>query len=295
MTDIIQFLVTAISLGGVYAMLAIGIALVYSVMGFLNFAHGDLLAITGYAVFFGLAAGLPWPIVVVLGILAAGFGSVLMERIAFRPLRNASPDTLMLTSFAVATALHVIFQIGIGARPKPITLPPFLSGAFEVGGVVIGVMQSISLVTAVVSLVVLTLFLKHTMLGMAMRAAASDFTTTRLMGIRANRVISTSFFIAGILAGMAGILIVAQRGSVDPLMALNPLIKALVAAVIGGTGSLLGPVLGGLLLGLLETVFQKILPGEALLFRDPIILSLLVAFLIMRPTGLTGSRQEPTR
>ena len=97
----------------------------------------------------------------------------------------------MLTSFAVATALHVIFQIGIGARPKPITLPPFLSGAFEVGGVVIGVMQSISLVTAVVSLVVLTLFLKHTMLGMAMRAAASDFTTTRLMGIRANRVIST--------------------------------------------------------------------------------------------------------
>lgn len=295
MTDIIQFVVTALSLGGIYAMLAIGIALVYSVMGFLNFAHGDLLAVTGYAMYFALAAGLPWPVVAALGIVAAGAGSVLMERVAFRPLRSASPDTLMLTSFAVATALHVLFQIAIGARPKPITLPSFFSGAFEIGGVVFGTMQTISLVTAVTCLVVLTLFLKRTMLGLAMRAAASDFSTTRLMGIRANRVISASFFIAGILAGIAGVLIIAQRGSVDPLMALNPLIKALVAAVIGGAGSLAGPVLGGLVLGVLETVFQKLLPGEALVFRDPIILSMLVGFLILRPTGITGGRQEPVR
>ena len=128
-----------------------------------------------------------------------------------------------------------------------------------------------------------------------MQAAAQDFDTTRLMGINADRVIAAAFFIAGLLAGIAGVLIIAQRGSVDPLMSLNPLIKALIAAIVGGTGSLYGPVLGGILLGILETVFQTLLPGEALLFRDPLVLSLLVVFLLFAPNGITGSRVERAR
>lgn len=295
MEDILQFAVNALSLGGVYAMLAIGIALIYSVMGFLNIAHGDLLTVCGYAMFFAISAGLPWPLVIIVGIVAAGLASMLIERVAFRPLRNASQDTLLLTSFALSAAIHVVLQIGISARPKPVPLPAFLSGSYNVGGIVIGTTQTISILVAIVSMVVLTAFLRRSPMGLSMRAAAVDFNTTRLMGINANRVIAMSFFIAGILAGIAGVLIIAQRGSVDPLMSLNPLIKALIAAIVGGTGSLYGPVIGGLALGILETVFQTVLPGEALLFRDPLVLSLLVAFLLFAPNGITGSRVERAR
>ncbi|XXK30907.1 branched-chain amino acid ABC transporter permease [Rhodobacteraceae bacterium nBUS_24] len=295
MADIVQFAVNALSLGGTYALLAIGIALIYSVMGFLNIAHGDLITVCGYGMFFAIGFGLPWPLVIAIGIFAAGIGSVLMERVAFRPMRGANHDTLLLTSFAISAAIHVLLQIAIDARPKPVPLPAFLSGSFKIGDVVIGTGQSIAIVVTVLALIALTLFLKRTTLGLAMQAAAQDFDTTRLMGINANRVIATAFFIAGILAGIAGVLIIAQRGSVDPLMSLNPLIKALIAAIVGGTGSLYGPVLGGIILGLLETIFQTILPGEALLFRDPLVLSLLVAFLLFAPNGITGSRVEKAR
>lgn len=295
MADLFQFAVNALSLGGTYALLAIGIALVYSVMGFLNIAHGDLLTLCGYGMFFAIGMGLPWPLVIGIGIIVAGLGSVLMERVAFRPMRGASYDTLLLTSFALSAAIHVVLQIAIDARPKPVPLPAFLSGSFDVGGVVIGTGQTLAIIVTVLALVALTLFLRRTTLGLAMQAAAQDFDTTRLMGINANRVISAAFFIAGILAGIAGVLIIAQRGSVDPMMSMNPLIKALIAAIVGGTGSLYGPVLGGIILGVLETVFQTILPGEALLFRDPLVLSLLVAFLLFAPNGITGSKVERAR
>jgi branched-chain amino acid transport system permease protein len=295
MADLFQFAVNALSLGGTYALLAIGIALVYSVMGFLNIAHGDLLTLCGYGMFFAIGMGLPWPLVIGIGILVAGVGSVLMERVAFRPMRGASYDTLLLTSFALSAAIHVVLQIAIDARPKPVPLPAFLSGSFNVGGVVIGTGQTIAIVVTVLALVALTLFLRRTTLGLAMQAAAQDFDTTRLMGINANRVIAAAFFIAGIMAGIAGVLIIAQRGSVDPMMSMNPLIKALIAAIVGGTGSLYGPVLGGIILGVLETIFQTILPGEALLFRDPLVLSLLVAFLLFAPNGITGSKVQRAR
>ncbi len=295
MADILQFAVTALSLGGVYALLAIGIALVYSVMGFLNIAHGDLLTLCGYAMFFAIGFGLPWPIVIALGVLCAGVASVLMERIAFRPMRGASYDTLLLTSFALSAAISVVLQIAIDARPKPVPLPAFLSGSYNIGDVVIGTGQTMAIIVTIVSLVALTLFLRRTVLGLAMQAAAQDFNTTRLMGINANRVIATAFFIAGLLAGIAGVLLIAQRGSVEPLMAMSPLIKALIAAIVGGTGSLYGPALGGIILGVLETTFQTLLPGEALLFRDPLVLSLLVAFLLFAPNGITGSRVERAR
>ncbi|XXK35863.1 branched-chain amino acid ABC transporter permease [Rhodobacteraceae bacterium nBUS_22] len=295
MEDSLQFAVSALSLGGVYAMLAIGIALVYSVMGFLNIAHGDLITIGGYGMFFAIGFGLPWPLVIVVGIIMAGIASVLMERIAFRPIRGASVDTLLLTSFALSAAIHVVLQIAIDARPKPVPLPPFLSGSYNIGGVVFGTGQTIAIVVTIVALVGLTLFLRRTTLGLAMQAAAQDFNTTRLMGINANRVIATAFFIAGLLAGIAGVLLIAQRGSIDPLMSLNPLIKALIAAIVGGTGSLYGPVLGGIVLGILETIFQTLLPGEMLLFRDPLVLSVLVAFLLFAPNGITGSKAEKAR
>lgn len=232
-------------------MLAIGIALVYSVMGFLNIAHGDLLTLCGYGMFFAIGMGLPWPLVIGLGILVAGV--------------------------------------------SPVALSAFLSGSYNIGGIVVGMGQTIAIIVTILALTALTMFLRRTTLGLAMQAAAQDFDTTRLMGINANRVIAAAFFIAGILAGIAGVLIIAQRGSADPLMSLSPLIKALIAAIVGGTGSLYGPVLGGIILGVLETVFQTILPGNALFFRDPLVLSLLVAFLLFAPNGIIGLRVERVR
>ena len=237
MADILQFAVTALSLGGVYGLLAIGIALVYSVMGFLNIAHGDLLTLCGYAMFFAIGLGFPWPVVIALGVLCAGVGSVLMERIAFRPMRGASYDTLLLTSFALSAAISVVLQIAIDARPKPVPLPAFLSGSYNIAGVVIGTGQTIAIVVTIVSLVALTLFLRRTVLGLAMQAAAQDFNTTRLMGDQCepghrDRVLHWP----DCWRALAGVLLIAQRGSVDPLMALSPLIKALIAAIVGGTG-----------------------------------------------------------
>ena len=212
----LQQLVNALSLGGTYALLALGLAVVFSIMGLINFAHGELMTATGYGLCFALLFGMPFGLAVVAA-LAVGIALVLlMERTAFRPVRGASGTTLLLTSFAVSAILRVLFQNFISARPQPVPMPMSLSGTLEIGGLHIGVIQAISILVTVIMLAGLNLFLRTTVLGRAMRAAAEDFAIVRLMGIRANAVVATAFAISGLLAGVAGVLWVAQRGSVDP-------------------------------------------------------------------------------
>lgn len=236
-----QQLVNALSLGGIYALLALGLAMVFSIMGLVNFAHGDLMTIGGYAIWFGaMVLGAPLIVVALLGIFAVVLGSVLMERIAFRPVRGASGTTMLLTSFAVSIVLQVLFQIFISARPMGIQLPAQLSETLNLFGVRLGVIQLTAIVVVAVALVSIIYFLRRTTLGIGMRAAAQDFPVARLMGINANRIVSTAFAISGLLAGLAAFLWIAQRGSVDPTMGLFPVIKAFIAAVLGGLGSLPG-------------------------------------------------------
>jgi len=290
MDILIQQFINAVALGGTYALLALGLAMVFSVLGLINFAHGELMTITGYTMFFAIAGGIPFPLAVALGIAAAVVVAILMERVAFRPVRDANTATMLLTSFAVSTILHMLFQNLISARPKAIPVPDWMIGAIDLGGISIGVIQALSITATALLLCGLTIFLKRSILGIAMRAAALDFPVTRLMGINANAVIATAFGISGLLAGVAGVLWLAQRGSVDPLMGFLPVLKAFIAVVLGGLGSLSGAVLGGFVLAFIEVALRAFLPEDLLPFRESITLTLVIMLLLVRPEGLLGRK-----
>ncbi|MFJ6321548.1 MULTISPECIES: branched-chain amino acid ABC transporter permease [unclassified Rhizobium] len=286
----LQQLVNALSLGGTYALLALGLAVVFSIMGLINFAHGELMTAAGYGLCFALIIGLPFGVAIIVALAVAILLVLLMERTAFRPVRGASGTTLLLTSFAVSAILRVLFQNFVSARPKPVPMPMSLSGTIEIAGLHIGIIQGISILVTFIMLAGLNLFLRTTVLGRAMRAASEDFAIVRLMGIRANAVVATAFAISGLLAGVAGILWVAQRGSVDPLMGFLPVLKAFIAAIIGGLGSLSGAVAGGFLLGFIEVFLQAYLPDSLLSYRDAFTILLVIAVLLFAPQGLLARK-----
>jgi branched-chain amino acid transport system permease protein len=283
---IAQQIINAVSLGGVYALLALGLAIVFSIIGLINFAHGELMTISGYSLLAALLFGFPFPAAVVVAIGCGAIAAVLMERIAFRPMRGADVTSLLLTSFAVSSLLKVLFQNGVSARGQAVTMPQWMTGAFSFGDFTVGVGPTISIVVSLLALVALQIFLHRTTTGTAMRAAAEDFDVVRLVGIPAGRIIATAFLLSGILAGLAAMLWVAQRASVDPLMGFTPVLKAFIAAVVGGLGSLPGAVAGGFLLGIIEVFLQATLPPAAAPYRDAIVLSGVIAVLLVRPQGL---------
>jgi branched-chain amino acid transport system permease protein len=287
--------VNALSLGGTYALLALGLAVVFSILGMINFAHGALMTLTGYALVFASLQGLPFAAAAPVAIGVAMISAIILERVAFRPVRRASAATMLLTSFAVAVLLQLAFQIFISTRPQVVPLPALLTTTVDIGGISIGVNRLISIAAAVVVLIALSLFLRRTTMGLAMRAAAEDFDVTRLMGIRADFVIATAFALSGLLAAIAAVLWIAQRSSVDPLMGLIPVLKAFIATTLGGLGSLLGAVLGGLLLGAIEIYLAAYLPDAALPFHGAVTLGLVIAVLVIRPQGLVGPSRELAR
>ena len=283
--------VNALSLGGTYALLALGLAVVYSILGLINFAHGALMTLTGYVLVFAAAAGFPFFASVFVAILTVMLCAMLLERVAFRPVRGASGATQLLTGFAVAILMQLAFQIFISTRPQVVPMPSVLTSIIDLGGIPIGVNRILSITVAIVVLVALTVFLKRTTIGMAMRAAADDFDVTRLMGIRANQVIAVAFAISGILAAIAAILWVAQRSSVDPLMGLIPVLKAFIGTTLGGLGSLSGAVLGGFVLGAIEIYLSAYLPDAALPYHGAITLAIVIMILVVRPQGLLGAKK----
>ncbi|MEM7696132.1 MAG: branched-chain amino acid ABC transporter permease [Pseudomonadota bacterium] len=286
MEILIQQIVNALSLGGVYAMLALGLAIVFSIVRLINFAHGEIMTFGGYGIFLALLFGLPPAAAVLVGLLASIAIALTMERAAFRAMRGADVVSLLITSFAVSEILKVLFQNGISARPVPITFPPSWSGTYEVAGVTVGVVPTVSIIVTLVSLTGLTVFLRRTVPGMAMRAAAEDIEMLRLLGVRANRVVAVAFLLSGLLAGVAAVIWTAQRGSVDPLMGFFPVLKAFIATVLGGLGSLSGAVLGGFVVGALEVLTQAFLPDALAPYRDAIVLGGVIAVLLLRPDGL---------
>lgn len=295
MEQFIQFLVSVLSLGGTYALLALGLATVFSLLGFLNFAHGDLMTVCGYGLFFLLAAGVPFPIAVLLAISLAGLAAIAMERIAFRPLRGRSPMSLLITSFAISLALHVSFQIFISPKSKPIPIPSYFSGYLTFGDIYIAKAQIMAVIVSVVTLFGLNAFITKTRVGVALRAAASDFTVARSMGINANKMIMLAFGLSGVLAGIAAVMWIAQRGAVFPAMGLTPMVKALIAVIIGGLSNPKGALYGGFLLGFLEACFLYILPDQFIIYRDAAVLLALIGFLMIRPNGIIATNAEPMR
>jgi len=283
---ILQQSINALSLGGIYAMLALGLAIVFSIVRLINFAHGEVMTFGGYGIFLAMAFGFPPVAALTVGLGAAVFMALAMERTAFRAMRGADVVSLLITSFAVSEILKVFFQNGISARPVPISFPGSWSGTYQIGTLTIGVAPTVSIAVALTALLGLTFVLKRTTIGMAMRAAAEDLEMLRLLGIKADRVVAVSFALSGLLAGAAAVIWTAQRGSVDPMMGFFPVLKAFIATVLGGLGSLGGAVLGGFAVGILEVMTQAFLPDTLAPYRDSIVLAAVILALLVRPDGL---------
>jgi branched-chain amino acid transport system permease protein len=290
--EIGQQIINALSLGSMYALLALGLALVFGVMGLVNFAYGELVTITGYTMYLLTLNGVPWWMAVCAGLLFATIASLLMERFAFRPLRNASFLTLLFSSFALSVIIQNVFRAAVSPRTKGIEGPALFIRAVHIGPLSVSWLSIITIAVGVACLLGLTLFMRTSLAGIGMRAAAENFSVARLMGVKANRVIALAFVISGLLAGIAGVLWVSRSGSVDPGMGFTPILKAFIATVIGGLGSLPGAVLGGFILAAAEVFFIAVLPTSVAPFSDPFALLLVIVILYFKPNGLLAPVAE---
>jgi branched-chain amino acid transport system permease protein len=284
--ELVQHVINTLSLGSTYALLALGLAMVFSILGLVNFAHGELVTVAGYTFYLLNERDVPFLLQIPVALLSAAIAAVLMERLAFRPLRGARFVTLLFASFALSVIIQNLFLALVSPRQKGVPFPDQFNGFFTVGGFSFSNLQVITAASCIVALLVLTLFLRRSISGLGMLAAAQDFQVARLMGIPANRVIATAFAISGLLAGIAAIFIVANRGTVEPAMGFTPVLKAFIASVIGGLGSLSGAVLGGFVLAFIDTGLNYSLPQNLLQFRDAFTFSLVILILLWRPEGL---------
>jgi len=281
--------INAISIGSLYALMAIGLAMVFGILRLINFAHGDLIMVGSYGALLLLVLGTPFWVAALGGIVASTIAGLLMERVAYRPIRGAPDVSMLLTSFAVTILLENVAILVFSPTPRAFPAPSFLNSTFRFGQLQISKIDVVAIIVAVILLVLLTLFVTRTKLGISMRAASEDLLAAHLMGINVNRVIATAFAIGSIMAGVVGLLWSARVGKVDPLMGFYPVLKAFVASVIGGLGSLTGAVLGGFLLGFLEILLQGLLPSSLAPFRDAFVFVALIILLLFRPNGIMGS------
>lgn len=290
--ELVQQAVNAFGLGATYALLAIGLAMVFSILGLVNFAHGELVTVAAYTMYLGHTLGVPFVASAALAVLGASVAAVAMERIAFRPLRGASFLALLLSSFAVSVIIQSLFLALVSPRQKGVPMPEFLSSTLRVESFGIGWLEILSAGVCFAGLIGLTLMLRRTTQGLGMLAASQDFAVTRLMGIKANRVVAVAFALSGLFAGIAAIFILARRGTVEPAMGFTPVLKAFLATVIGGLGSLSGAVLGGFVLALVEVALATFLPTDLAPLRDAFSLLIVIAILYFRPDGLLAPKEE---
>jgi branched-chain amino acid transport system permease protein len=292
----LQYSVDALSLGSTYALGGLGIALLFGLMRLVNFAHGQIIVMGAYAVWFLRADwSQSWPIVV-LGVAATVVATALiMERLAFRPLRHASPAILLASSFAVAILVQNLMIVIIGDDFRSVSAPSAFRGSYALGSLRVARVSVFTLIIGVAIMVALAALLKKTPIGIQMLAAAEDFKMAQMLGVRANRVIAMAFAVSGLLAGAMAFIIVSQQGLISIRMGLSPLLIAFVATVLGGIGSLNGAVIGGMLLGIFTTVLQVTLPVFLAPFRDAFLYSAVIGLLLIRPQGLLGTQLREGR
>ena len=269
-------------------MIALGIALIFGIVGMINFAHGELIMIGGFTLV--VVGAVSFPILVVAAVVVVALAALTMERAAFRPVRGADPATLLVTSFAVSFMLQNLALLIAGPRSKGVDVLPSLQDAVAIGDVRIQKLNLAIILTTAALVVLLDLFLRRTSLGLQLRAAAENFESARRMGVRANLVIAVAFAISGILAGVAAIFVVAQGGAVYPAIGLPPLIIAFVAVVIGGLYSLRGAVVGSVVLAFVTVALQAWLPADLQQFVVAFTYSVVLVILLVRPEGIVASR-----
>ena len=290
MRQVVQFVIDALSVGSLYALLALGIALVFGIMGLINFAHGELIVASGYTL--ALVSAGSDVVRIVPVILVAVALALLLERIAFRPLRGARPDTMLVASFAVSFFLQSLAILIFGSLPRSTGVLLGLSAPIDVFGYPVRKLDVLTVAVTAVMLSLLVVLLRKTNIGIQMRASAENFNMARLLGVRANRVIAFAFALSGLLAAVATVILVAQTGLVGPTMGATPLLAAFVATIVGGLGTLTGAVLGAYVLGGVTVLLQVTLPESLRPYRDAFVFIALVGILVARPQGLLGAAAQ---
>lgn len=282
----IQDIVNALSTGGLAAVVALGLALVYGVMNLANWAYGDLMMIAGVTMI--VMNGEPWWLMALAALASSVVASVLMERIAFRPVRSADETTGLIASFGVSMFIENAGVLAIGRRPVGVNFLAGLQNPVKVAGASTSALSLVTLAVVAGALIVFVAFLRNTSSGLRMRAAAEDFRAARLMGVNADAVIAGAFALSGLLAGIAGLIFISTTGVVDPTMGLNPVLLAFVAVVIGGMGSLAGGALAGFALGAGSDLLQTFLPVSMQGYVNAFIFGGVIVFVLVRPRGLFG-------
>ena len=291
MDTFLKQFVNGLSLGSIYALIALGYTMVYGIVKLINFAHGDVMMVGAYTGYFILRAAGTTP----LGLCLAFFGamvvcsvlSLFIERCAYRPLRNAPRLNSLITAIAVELILQNAMRIIPFVGPNPRQFPTMDTKFFNLGIVQISNIQIIVIVASAILMVVLNYVINYTKTGKAMRAVSYDMGAASLMGVNVNRTIAITFVIGSVLAGAGGVLYATAYPQVDPLMGYIPGLKAFVAAVLGGIGSVPGAMVGGVILGIVETMTKAYISSQ---YADAISYSILIIILLVKPAGLLGKK-----
>ena len=285
-----QQLANGISIGSLYSLIAIGYTMVYGILRLINFAHGDIFMMAAYFMVFSVVNfGLPWYISVIVVAFATVLLGVLIEKAAYKPLRNAPRMSIMISAIGVSFLLENLATYLFTGVPKGFPDIAILTKAISFGNISLSVATLLTPIITIILLYVVLFITNKTKIGMAMRAASIDFETARLMGININRVISTTFIIGSGLAAIGAVLWGSKYPSVYPLMGVMPGLKCFIAAVLGGIGNTTGAVLGGFILGMSEIMLVTFLPSLTG-YRDAIAFIILIVVLLVKPTGLLGEK-----
>lgn len=279
-------LFNGLQVGSIYALVALGYSMVYGIILLLNFAHGDIIMVGAYTVFYMMTAFHLHPIVSgLLAIVASTLLGVLIEKVAYTPLRSAPRLSLLITAIGISFLLENGAQLLFGADTK--SMDPILPGTVHFAGVTVSYSAILTIVVSVIAMVVLTILVQKTKLGKAMRAVSEDMGAAQLMGISLNKTISFTFAVGSALAGIGSILYMCTYSQASPMMGSMLGLKAFVAAVLGGIGSLPGAMLGGLIIGLLEAFVSA---AGLSVWKDGVVFAILIVVLLVRPTGILGRK-----
>ena len=285
----LQYLLSGISVGGQYALIAIGYTMVYGILRLINFAHGDVFMVAGLIMIYAIASGLPmWLAIVLVIVLTVALG-VAIEKVAYKPLRSAPRMSVMISAIGLSYLLQNCALYFTGGLPRTYPVIPFLTKKVTIWGATTKMVTVVTPILTIVLIVVLVLLIKYTKIGMAMRAVSKDFETSQLMGIKINSVISFTFVIGCFLAAVGSLLYFSNYQTVVPTSGAMPGLKAFVAAVFGGIGSIPGAVIGAFIIGICENIIKGI-GQDWTIFSDAFTFVLLIVILLVKPTGIFGEK-----
>jgi len=288
----LQHLANALSLGSLYALIAIGYTMVYGILRLINFAHGDVFMLGAYLALYGITIfALPWWGALLIAVLLTALFGIGLERAAYRPLRDSPKISVMISAIGASFLIENLAVVIFGGRPKGFPVPDLLSQVVRLGSVSVQAVSLLIPAFAALILAVLLWVVGKTKTGMAMRAVSTDLDAARLMGVDVNKVISFTFGAGSLLAGLGGIMWSFKYPNLSPLMGVTPGLKCFIAAVIGGIGNITGAVLGGFLLGFIELMTIAFLP-DLTGYRDAFAFVLLIVVLLVKPTGLLGKNRS---